>query len=128
MVHAEGEAANNTFPRRAIMPLDCHGKGLKGSEPVSQLGNMPTDAFSVPVLDRGEDPDIAVIDGHHLCSVGRPGFARCLSDDRSIMYPVICGSTAMWRKKAIYSHKPQDALSADFQAQRSTKASEDRTK
>src|ERR1019366_9296078 len=83
MIHAERKSTRHASLDAAIDIRESHRNRLESRIAVAVLDDVPPDALGAPVLDRGEQPDVTVIDCEDLGSIGAPHHMGGLGDDGS---------------------------------------------
>jgi len=81
MVQAEREPPRHAGLSVAIDVTKPHRDWLQSRIAVAVLGHLPANAFGVPMLDSGKQPNVSVIDGEDSGSVGAPRHTGRLGDD-----------------------------------------------
>jgi hypothetical protein len=85
VIVAHGDAAGGAGAESTEGPLDRHAGGLDGGEAVAPLGDVPAERLGAPVLDHGEQPHPAVLDGRDLGRVGAPHDVRRIRGDAAVV-------------------------------------------
>src|SRR5512135_139381 len=116
VIHAQGQTAGDAGGGGAIKGGQRQGDGLKGGVAVALLADMPANALGIPVFDRGEDPDPAVVHGEHASAVGAPQEVGGVGDDRTLVEIGPRLPTAMGRQEAVLTHQPEHPLAGDAEA------------
>ena len=72
MVVTECKTACGPGRNGAKLGFNCHADSLGSGVAITNLGNVPPHGFGVPVVDDGEQPDLAIHYGRDLRCVGAP--------------------------------------------------------
>ena len=73
VIVAERDTTSDAACDGAEDGLDRHADGLGSGVTITDLGNVPSHPFGVPVFDDGEQPDFAILDSWDLGRVGGEG-------------------------------------------------------
>ena len=88
--------------------LDRHSDGLGSGVTITDLGNVPSHPFGVPVFDDGEQPDFAILDSRDLGRVvGSPHQVWRGGGDAAVMGGTAVRQMTVRRQQAILPHQPQ---------------------
>ena len=113
MVVTECKTACDPGRNGAELGLDRHADSLGSGVTITNLDNVPPHPFGVPVVDDGEQPDLAIHHGWDLRRVGAPHQVWRVGDDVSVMGCAFARQVAVRRQKAILPHQPQHPLAGD---------------
>jgi hypothetical protein len=116
VIVAQHDAAGGAGGERAGDALDRHAGGLDGGEAVAALGHVPAERLGVPVLDHGEQPHPAVLDGRDLGRVRAPHDVRRIRGDAAVVRLGRPRPLAMRRQQGVLAHEAQHALPGDAEA------------
>jgi len=113
MVVTECKTACGPGRNGAKLGFNCHADSLGSGVAITNLGNVPPHPFGVPVVDDGEQPDLAVQHGRDLRRVGAPHQVWRLGDDVTVVGCALARQVAVWRQQAILPHQPQHPLAGN---------------
>ena len=104
MVHPQGQPAGDVGVHRAVPLAKAVRDGFEGGEPVADLAHVPPDALRVPVVDRREGPDPAVVHRERPHAVGPPHNVRRRGDDGPVVELRIALAPAVGREQPVRAH------------------------
>ena len=78
---------------------------LQGGIAVAFLADVPADTFGIPVLNGGEDPHPAFVQGEDPGAVRAPHEVGGQSDDFSVMLFGGLGPAPVWREQMVLAHQ-----------------------
>ncbi len=113
MVVTERKTACDPGCNGAELGFNGHADSLGSGVAITNLGNVPPHPFGVPVVDDGEQPDLAVQHGRDLRRVGAPHQVWRLGDDVTVVGCALARQVAVWRQQAILPHQPQHPLAGN---------------
>jgi len=85
VVHPQRDAPGDVAADGPEDVLDGHADGLERVEALAHLADVPAQAFGVPALDNGEDPDPAVVDREDPRAVCAPHHVRRVGHDVAVV-------------------------------------------
>src|SRR5450759_1652808 len=113
MVHAERKPTSHASLDTALDVMECHRNRLQGRIASAVLDHMPADALGTPVLDRREQPDVAVIEGEDPGSIGAPHHIGCLGDDGASVLFARRLAASIRAQELVFPHDPKNSLARD---------------
>lgn len=114
VIHPQYQTSGRSGTNRTKSGLDSHGERLQGGKPVAMLGDMPADAFGIPMLDGGKQPAPAFFLGEDPGAVRAPHDVRGRGNDLAGVFLGLALDNAMGRQQVVLPHEAQDPLAADF--------------
>ena len=83
------------------------------------------EALGIPVFERGEAPQPAVVGGPDFRTVGGPAHVGCVGDNAAVVRFGRHGGRAVRREQVVVAHQAQDAVATDAVAGDVAQAAED---
>ena len=116
MIHAKRQTPGHTGLKASVEGVQSHGNRLQRGITVTLFADMPPDAFGVPVVHGGEDPDPSLFGGENPGAIGPPHQVRRQSGDFAVMTLGRLGPAPEGRKQLVLPHQAQDPLAGHAHA------------
>jgi len=113
MIHAQGQATGHLRGDRAVEAREPLSEGFQCREPVALLRHRDAQALAVPMLDRGEDPYPAVVEGEGAGAVGAPEDMGGVGGDDSLVDVGWSRVVAVRGEQAVLAHEAQHPFASD---------------
>ena len=125
VIVAQFDAAGGLRRGRAEDARDGLGDRFVGGEAVADFADMVAEALGIPVFERGEAPQPAVVGGPDFRTVGGPAHVGCVGDNAAVVRFGRHGGRAVRREQVVVAHQAQDAVATDAVAGDVAQAAED---
>ena len=113
VIVAELHAAGGVAAEMGELLVHGHAHRLEGLAARASFADVPAERLGVPMLGRGEQPDLAVLDGADLRAVDGPHDVRRVGHDLAVVGLGRPRPGAVRREQAALAHQPQHPLARD---------------